>query len=385
MKAIKARKIYTYGEKYINNGIILEDKGKIIEIGTDIEISGDIEVVDYSDKVIMPGLIDGHTHVGVWGDGEDGGGFDGNEMSRVVAGDVHIIDSINIRQKSYQTALEGGVTCVQILPGSSNAIGGTACVSKTHGSCLESMIINKDSGLKGATGENVKRRHGLLNNHGTATRMGVASKIREYFTDSKKYMEKVDLACEKGETYEKELLYEAGVKVLKGEMPFRVHAHRHDDISTVIRICNEFNIDYSIEHCTEGHLIKELVGGEKATVMLGPGLSSSFKVESANYSDSNPKILSEAGAKVSLITDHPFLSLRYFIHYAGIVHREGLSFDETLKSITINPAIALGVSHLVGSLEKGKDCDLIVLGGEPFTIEGRIENTIVNGESVWAR
>ncbi|MCH4888375.1 amidohydrolase [Acidaminobacter sp. JC074] len=380
MIAYKAKRIYTIGNEYIDQAYLLIKDGKIVEIST--EVDKNIEVVDLSHKMIMPGLIDPHTHLGVWGDGEGQAGYDGNEWSAVVSGHVHIMDSINPKQMSFQTAIEGGVTCAQVLPGSSNAIGGLCCVVKTSGDSLEEMLINPCSGLKGATGENVKRTHGQNQNHGTITRMGVASKIRNYFNEVLDYKEKKNQA---GEDFKVNLNYESGLKVINKEIPFRVHAHRHDDIVSVTRLCEEFGIDYSIEHCTDGHLIADYLGPRKSTVMLGPGLSSSGKVEADNYSDKNASILHEAGARVSLMSDHPFLNIRYFLHYAAVVHKHGLDMDTTLRAITINPAKALNVDHRVGSLEAGKDADFIVLGGLPLTLEGRIEKTYINGTLKWER
>lgn len=173
--------------------------------------------------------------------------------------------------------------------------------------------------------------------------------------------------------------------VLKKEIPFRVHAHRHDDIVTAIRLCEEIDVNYTIEHCTDGHLIPEYLGKKKVTAMVGPGLSTATKVETANFTDENPVILAQEGVKVCLITDHPFLNCRYFLPYAAIVHKHCLSFEEALKSITINPAEALGVEERVGSLEVGKDADFVVLGGEVFSLKGRIEATYIEGRCVWKR
>lgn len=383
MLAYKAKRIYTIGGEYVENGYLKVKDGKIVDVCTEIEAED--TVIEFKNKVIMPGLIDAHTHLGVWGDGEGASGYDGNEWSTVTSGQVHIMDSINPAQMSFNTAIEGGVTTAQILPGSSNAIGGLCCVCKTSGNSLEDMLINPCSGLKGATGENVKRTHGQRQEHGTLTRMGVASKIKGYFSDVLNYKKDKENASETQEDFKIDLKYESGLKVLNKEIPFRIHAHRHDDIITAIRICEQFDIDYSIEHCTDGHLIQEYLGKRNVVCMIGPGLSSSSKVEAENYSDENAAILHKAGAKVSLMSDHPFLNIRYFLHYAAVVHKHGLDFDTTLRAITINSALALNVDHLVGSLEPGKDCDFIVLGGLPLTLEGRIEKTYINGDLKWER
>lgn len=215
--------------------------------------------------------------------------------------------------------------------------------------------------------------------------MGVASLIREYFNDAKEYGKKKKEAEDEGKSFNINLNLESGLMVLNKEIPFRVHAHRHDDIVTVVRLCEEFNIDYSIEHCTDGHLVAEYLGKKNVVAMVGPGLSAATKVENANISDENPAILAKNGVKVCLMTDHPFLNCRYFLQYGAISHKYGLPFDETLKAMTINPAEALGIEDRVGSLEVGKDADFVVLNGEPFSYKGSIEKTYIEGRLVWER
>lgn len=386
MLVIKGAKIYPVVGNVLENGMmVIGDDGRIKDIGEDIAVSDDIEVLDLTDKVIIPGLIDCHTHVGTWGDGEGRTAYDGNESVKAVTGEVRAIDAVNPRQISFEGAREGGITTVQILPGSGNPIGGLGFACKTYGNIIDDMVIKNPTGLKGATGENPKRSHGQSQGHSPITRMGVASIIREYFNDCKAYGERKKEAETKGDPFDIDLNLESGLMVLNKEIPFRVHAHRHDDIVTVVRLCEEFDIDYSIEHCTDGHLIAEYLGKKKVIAMVGPGLSAATKVENANLSDANAAILADYGVKVCLMTDHPFLNCRYFLPYAAIAHKYGLSFEETLKAITINPAEALGIDKRVGSLEVEKDADFVVLGGEPFSLEGAIESTYIEGKCVWER
>jgi len=215
--------------------------------------------------------------------------------------------------------------------------------------------------------------------------MGTAGLIREYFHKASTYMKNKDKAQAEGKPFDIDLNMEPGVRVLKKEMPFRVHAHRHDDIVTAIRLCEELSIDYSIEHCTDGHLIADFLGNRQAVAHVGPGLSSRSKVETANFTDKNPAILAKSGVKVCLITDHPFLDCRYFLAYGAVAHKHGLSFNDTLKALTINPAESLGVADRVGSLEAGKDADFIVLSGEPFIYTSVILETYIEGQKVWER
>lgn len=386
MLVIKGAKIYPVVGHVIQEGMmIIDEQGKIKDIGKDLQIDKDDQVLDFSGKVIIPGLIDCHSHVGMWGDGEGRTAYDGNESVRPITGEVRAIDAVNPRQISFEGAREGGITTVQIVPGSGNPIGGLAFACKTYGSIIDDMVIKNPTGLKGATGENPKGAHGRAQGHSPATRMAVASMIRQYFSEAKEYGAKKKKAQEDNKAFESDLNLESGLMVLNKEIPYRVHAHRHDDITTVIRICEELEIDYTIEHCTDGYLIAEYLGEKKVTAMVGPGLSAATKVENAKISDENPAILAKNGVKVCLMTDHPFLNCRYFLQYGAISHKYGLPFDETLKAMTINPAEALGIEDRVGSLEVGKDADFVVLNGQPFSYKGSVEKTFIEGNLVWER
>ena len=385
MLIFKGAKIYPVIGNVLENGMIkIDDNGKIKDIGQDLSIEENDQVIDVTGKVIIPGLIDCHTHVGMWGDGEGRPSQDGNESVRPITGEVRAIDSVNPLQISFEAAREGGITTIQILPGSGNPIGGLAFACKTHGTIIDDMVVKNPTGLKGATGENPKGAHGGQG-HSPATRMAVASMIREYFEDAKEYGEKKDKAKEEGKLFDRDLNLESGLMVLNKEIPFRVHAHRHDDIVTVVRICEELGIGYSIEHCTDGHLVADFLGKKNVTAMVGPGLSAATKVENAQTTDANPALLHEKGVKVCLMSDHPFLNCKYFLHYGAVSHKHGLPFDETLKAMTINPAEALGIEDRVGSLSVGKDADLVVLNGEPFSYKGSIEKTYIEGKLVWER
>jgi imidazolonepropionase-like amidohydrolase len=386
MLVVKGAKIYPVIGDVLDNGMMLVgDDGKIKEIGRELSIPEGAEVLDLRGKVIIPGLIDGHSHVGIWGDGEGSAGYDGNESVRAITGEVRAFDAVNPLQVSFEGAREGGITTVQILPGSGNPIGGLGFACKTYGKIVDDMVVKNPTGLKGAMGENPKRAHGQYQKHSPSTRMGTAAMIREYFNEVRDYGKEKEKAAEKGEVFNIDMNLESGLMVLNKEIPFRVHAHRHDDIATAVRLCEELGINYSIEHCTDGHLIAEYLGEKRVAAMVGPGLSPSSKVETASFTDENAAILAKHGAKVCLITDHPFLNCRHLLPYAAVVHKHGLSFEETLKAVTINPAEVLGIQERVGSLEAGKDADFVVLGGEPFTLKGAIESTYIEGHCVWKR
>lgn len=386
MLAVKGAKIYPVRGPVLQNGTLIIDKqGKITAIGENLSVPADISVMDATGKVIIPGLIDAHTHVGMWGDGEGRAGYDGNESVRAITGEVRAIDAVNPRQISFAGAREGGITTIQVLPGSGNPIGGLAFACKTAGNIIDEMVVKNPTGLKGATGENPKRAHGQMQKQAPATRMAIASLIREFFRDAQEYGEKKAKAQAEGKPFATDLNLESGLMVLNKEIPFRVHAHRHDDIVTVVRICEEFELNYSIEHCTDGHLIADYLGKKQVTAVIGPGLSPATKVETARMTDGNAAILAKHGVKVCLMTDHPFLNCRHFLLYGAIAHKHGLSFAETLAAMTINPAEVLGVEDRVGSLEVGKDADFVILNGEPFSYKGSVARTYIEGKLVWER
>lgn len=379
MLLVKGAKIYPVNGPTLATGMLLiDDNGKIAAIGETISAPASVDVLDLTGKVILPGFVDAHSHVGIWGDGEGRPAYDGNEMSSPIAGQVNALDAANPYQRSFASAREGGITSVQIVPGSGNPIGGLGFACKTAGTIIDEMVIKNPTGLKGAMGENPKGGHKL-------TRMGVAAHIRDYFQKAAEYRQKKDAALAESKPFDIDLNLEAGYKVLKGEIPFRVHAHRHDDIVTVVRLCEELGISYSIEHCTDGHLVAEYLGKHQVQAHVGPGLSSRGKVELANFTDANPAVLAKAGVKVSLITDHPFLDSRYFHAYGGVAMKYGLTADETLRMMTINPAESIGIADRVGSLEAGKDADFIVLSGEPFTYTSVILATYIEGKQVFER
>lgn len=379
MLLVKGAKIYPVNGDPIANGMMLIDaNGKIAAIGADVSAPANTPVLDLDGKVVLPGFVDAHSHVGIWGDGEGSPAYDGNERSAAVVGRVNALDATNPHQRSFASAREGGITSIQIVPGSSNPIGGLGFACKTAGTIIDDMVIKNPTALKGAMGENPKRSHNV-------TRMGVAALIREYFQKATEYTQKKDEALAENKPFDIDLDLEAGYKVVKGEIPFRVHAHRHDDIVTAVRLCEELGIEYSIEHCSDGHLIADFLGERQVQAHVGPGLSSRGKVELANFTDANPAILAKAGVKVSLITDHPFLDSRYFHAYGGVAMKYGLTVDETLRMMTINPAESVGIADRVGSLEVGKDADFIILSGEPFTYTSVILSTYIEGKEVFTR
>ncbi|HPZ23198.1 MAG TPA: amidohydrolase family protein, partial [Bacillota bacterium] len=249
----------------------------------------------------------------------------------------------------------------------------------------DDMVVRDPIGLKIAFGENPKRVYSSQKKT-PSTRMAVASILRENLVAARNYMEKMERAKEDEEKApDRDLKLEVLVRVLKKEIPLRAHAHRADDITTAIRIAEEFDVDICIEHCTEGHLIADFLGEKKVAAMVGPTLGTRPKIELVNTSFSTPGILFRAGVKVALVSDHPVFPVEQLPIQAALVHKAGLPEEETLKAITINPAEIMGIHHRVGSIEPGKDADIIILNGHPFDWRTKVEKTLIDGEIVYER
>ncbi|MEG1254548.1 amidohydrolase [Clostridium sp.] len=384
MIAIKNVNIHTMTKtEIINNGVVLVDNGKITYVGLDLVIPDGVEVIDGSGGFLMPGIIDAHCHIGMWEDGMGFEGSDGNESTDPVTPHLRAIDAINPVDRCFEEALEAGITTVATGPGSANVVGGTFITMKTYGKTVDEMVIDDCTAMKVAFGENPKR---VYSNKKTtpSTRMATAAILRENLIKAKNYVTKQEASRnnnEKAPDFDMKL--EALGKVIKKEIPLKAHAHRADDILTAIRIAKEFDLDLSLEHCTEGHLIADNLKNEHIkAIIVGPSLSNRSKIELKNLTFKTPMILNQAGIKVSIMTDHPVIPLQYLSICAALAAREGMDEEEALRSITINPAHAIHADHRVGSIETGKDADIIIYNGHPFDLRNTVKFVMVNGEIV---
>jgi len=375
--------ILTMAGKTYENGSILIENGKIAAVGEGLVPPEGAERIDLKGMTVMPGMIDAHCHIGIFGEGTGYYLIDGNENTNPATPHIRGLDAINPQDMAFREALEGGVTTVCTGPGSTNVIGGTFAILKTHGKCVDEMAIMPEYALKVAFGENPKRVYGAMKKM-PFSRMGNAAIFREALTRAKTYMEKLDAAA-KGEGEEPEYDFELDnlVKVLRKEMPIKIHAHRADDILTAMRLVREFDLVCTLDHCTEGYKITDKLLEVNAKTLVGPMILDRCKVELGDSRTDNVVQIAKAGVRFCIVTDSPCVNVKHLYVQAGCAVSMGLDQEEALKAITIYPAELLGIADRVGSIEVGKDADLVILTGDLFDMENRIVATMVNGEVVY--
>ncbi|MBQ6239070.1 MAG: amidohydrolase [Firmicutes bacterium] len=364
-------------EPYVAD-ILIRD-GKIAQIGTDLPEEG--EVIDAAGKDVYPGFVEAHCHLGLDGYGIGFEGADYNEYNDVCTPQLRAIDSFNPLDPSVRMAALAGVTSVATGQGSANAVGGTWIAVKTVGKCVDEMIIKDPIAMKCALGENPKR---CYRDKGNAARMTTAYNIRNMLSKAKEYLAKKEAAGD--DVFKRpafDMKCEAMIPVLRKEIPLKVHAHQANDILTAIRIAKEYDVLLTIEHVTEGHLIADILGRYPEIPMaVGPSLTHASKFELQNKSWTTPGVLAKAGCQVSIITDSPVIPQQYLALCAGLAMKSGMEPFDALKAITINPAKHAGIADRVGSLEVGKDGDVVIFSGSPFEIDGVCETVIINGEKI---
>ena len=360
--------------------ILLAD-GKIAAIGTDLTAPADAAVFDADGLEVYPGFVDAHTHIGLDGYGIGYEGCDYNEMNDIWTPQLRAIDGINPRDPSLADARRAGVTCVCTGPGSANVLGGTFLAMKTVGNRVDKMVVRDPVAMKCAFGENPKR---CYRDKCDSTRMSTAAFLRGALMQARDYGARKQAAngdITKMPAYNQKL--EALLPVLAREIPLKAHAHQANDIFTALRIAREFNLRLTLEHVTEGHLIVDELAGEKDVPMaVGPSLTFASKFELQNKSWSTPAVLTAAGCHVSIITDSSVIPQQYLPLCAGMAIKAGMDPFDALKAITINPAEHIGVADRVGSLEVGKDADLVITAGSPFEVLTEVKAVFIDGARI---
>ena len=385
MILIKNGTVKTMAGPDIENGQVLLDGGKIVAVGKEVKAPADAQVIDAAGCLVTPGLVDGHCHIGLEEAAIRFEGTDGNECTHPLTPHVRAIDAIQPMDETLAQAAAAGVTTAVTGPGSGNVVGGTFVAIKMHGKRVDDMILKYPVAMKCAFGENPKRVYGGQKKM-PITRMGTAALLRNLLAQTAEYDEAKKAYAADPKNAKKppiDVKLEAMLPVIHKEIPLKAHAHRADDIFTALRIAKEFDVDITLDHCTEGHLIVDELVKEGKGVLVGPTLGDKSKFELKNKSFETPKAMNEAGLTMGIITDAPVIPLEYLSLCAGLAVNAGLDEQEAWKAITINPAKITGIADRVGSLEVGKDADVAIFRGNPITdLQYKTEYTIINGEIV---
>lgn len=358
------------------DGTLLVEDGRITALGPDVDVPADAQIVDADGAWLLPGLVDAHVHLGIHEEGEGWAGDDVNEKTDPVTAAVRALDAINPFDVGFDDAIAAGVTTVNVNPGSANPIGGRTVAIRTHGRVVDDMVLREPSGLKSAMGENPRRVHGDQGKP-PSTRLGVALVIRQALTKAQAWLAKED-----GERDQTDLVSATLAQVLTGEIPWRQHSHRSDDIMTAVRIAREFGYRLVLDHATEAHLIADRLAEGDVPVLYGPIMTSRSKIEVRNRTPRAPGILAAAGVDVSIITDHPVVPIDFLPHQAALSVKHGMDEHDALRAITINPARVLGLGERIGSLEVGKDADLVLWNGNPLDVQNRAQQMWQAGREI---
>ena len=363
-----------------NGQVLIGNDGKILEVGQCLNAPEEAQVIDAQGRLVTPGCVEAHCHIGLDNEGMGWEGEDYNEIIEPLTPQLRAIDSINPQDEAFGLALQGGVTTACTGPGSANVVGGTFAAIKLWGNRVDKMVVKSPLAMKCAFGENPKRCYGASLKKSPMTRMGTAALLRELLFKSKEYAQEK----KEGKNPKFDMKLEAMIPVIEGEIPLKAHAHRADDVFTSIRIAKEFGVKLTLDHCTDGALIAEELGEEGLPAFVGPSFGSKTKIELRNKSFTTAATLHKAGVPVSIITDAPVIPLQYLPLCAALAVQGGLKVEEAWKAITINPATYTGIADRVGSLEKGKDGDVVIWTADPMqTVGAESWMTIVDGKIVY--
>lgn len=387
MILIKNGLVKTMAGEDIENGQVLLDGDKIAAVGKEVNAPVDAQVIDAAGCIVAPGFVEGHCHIGL---DEEAIGFEGddyNEMTDPVTPQMRGIDGLNPMDEAFFDAYSHGVTTAVTGPGSANVVGGTFLAVKLCGKRVDNMVVKNPVAMKIAFGENPKRCYGASQKKMPMTRMGTAALLRELLVKAQNYREEMD-AYEADPKNNKKPTYDcklhAMLPVMRKEIPLKSHAHRADDIFTSLRIAKEFDLDITLDHCTEGHLIADELEKEGKGCLVGPTFGAKSKFELKNKCWDTPKTMVEHGLKTAIITDAPVIPLKYLPLCAGLAINAGLDEQEAWKAVTINPAVITGIADRVGSLEVGKDADVVIYKGNPLTdLQYTTKYTLINGQIVY--
>ena len=367
------------GEDIENGCLLIGDDGKIAAVGKDLVAPESAEIIDAMGKLVTPGCVEAHCHIGLDNEAMGWEGHDYNEIVDPLTPQMRAIDSINPQDEAFELAVKNGVTSACTGPGSANVVGGTFAAIKLTGKRVDKMLIKEAVAMKCAFGENPKRCYGQGMKKSPMTRMATAALLRELLFKTQRYL----ADKEAGKTPAFDMKLEAMIPVIKGELPLKAHAHRADDILTAIRVAREFGVKITLDHCTDGSVIADELAEEGLPAFVGPTLGGKSKIELKNKSFTTPATLHAAGVPISIITDAPVIPLQYLPMCAGLAVNAGLDPDVAWRAITINPATQTGIGDRVGSLEAGKDGDVVIWDADPLTTVGaEAYVTVIDGKIV---
>ncbi len=387
MLAIVNGKVMPVSGEPIEGGAILIRDGKIAAVGKDLKIPSEARVIDADGRPVTPGIIEAHVHIGLGEAGIGWAGADVNESSDPVTAYARAIDGLNPLDTAFDEFRAAGITCANVVPGSGNIIGGTGLAIKCQGTIVDDMVVKNPTGMKAALGENPKGSYGRRNKL-PSTRMGSAAVMRETLFKAREYLKKKEKAegeddVSKLPKHDKNL--EALLPVLRGEIPLHIHCHRADDITTAVRLCREFEVPFVLEHVTEANHIIDLLKGADTHLAIGPTMHYGSKVENRERDFRTPVEVARAGIPFCLITDHPVLHGKYLTMSAGLAVTWGMDYDLALRSVTLSAAEHVGIADRVGSLEVGKDADIVIWSGDPLDYITFADYTIIDGEVAYQR
>lgn len=353
---------------------VLVQAGKIAGIGQNLDAKGE-EVFDAAGLNLYPGFVEAHCHIGLHGYGIGYEGADYNEMNDALVPQLRAIDGVEPTDQALREAARAGVTTIYTGPGSANVLGGTFLAIKTVGNRVDDMVVRDNVAMKCAFGENPKR---CYREKGISTRMSTAAKLREMLLRTQDYKRRKDA----GKDVAFDMKLEAMLPVIEGKMPLKAHAHQANDLFTAIRIAKEFGLRLTLEHCTEGHLVAEQLAAEGYPMAVGPSFGHASKFELRNKTFATPGVLAKAGGHVSIITDAPVIPQKYLPLCAGLAVADGMDRYDALRAITINAAEHIGVADRVGSIEVGKDADLVLCRGDVMEVSGEVIAVFIDGKPV---
>ena len=360
--------------------ILLDDDGKIAAVGADLTAPEGAQIIDAGGRLVTPGCVEAHCHVGIHEEMLRWEGNDVNEKSDPLTPQMRALDAIRPQDEGLEQARNGGITVICTGPGSANVVGGTFVAIKTAGRCVDKMVLRDPVAMKCAFGENPKSAYGQNGRKAPNTRMANASLLRELLVKSRRYLE----AKEAGKEPNYDAKLEAMIPVMKKEIALKAHAHRADDILTSVRIAKEFDVLLTMDHCTEGHVVAEELAESGYPALVGPSFGSKSKPELQGKTYATAGILHKAGVPVSIVTDAPVTPINALPLFAGLAAGAGLPMEEAWRAITINPARHMGIADRVGSLEAGKDGDVVIWSADPLVyVNAAPVTTIINGQVVW--